>query len=91
MNFADGVSVSYFACFFDMLQNITTRADGFTSSPKEVMRLILSPLKVHSPRPGLNPRTLGPVANTITTRPPRTTVKVVYNKIFDNRYKTPTT
>jgi hypothetical protein len=25
------------------------------------------------PRPGLNPRTLGPVASTLTTRPPRTT------------------
>jgi hypothetical protein len=29
----------------------------------------LSPLKIHRPRPGLNPRTLGPVAS---TRPPRT-------------------
>jgi hypothetical protein len=30
-------------------------------------------LKIHRPRPGLNPRTLGPVASTLTTRPPRAT------------------
>jgi hypothetical protein len=29
-------------------------------------------LKIHGPRPGLNPRIFGPVASTITTRPPRT-------------------
>jgi hypothetical protein len=32
----------------------------------------LSPLKIHRLRPGLNSRTLGPMASTITTRPPRT-------------------
>jgi hypothetical protein len=31
----------------------------------------LSHLKIHLPRPGLNPRTLGPVASTLTTSPPR--------------------
>jgi hypothetical protein len=34
----------------------------------------LSPLKIHRPRSGSNPRTLGPVASTLTTSPPRTTV-----------------
>jgi hypothetical protein len=33
----------------------------------------LSPLKIHRPRPGINPRTLGPMASTITTRPPTVT------------------
>jgi hypothetical protein len=28
-------------------------------------------LKIHRPGPGLNPETLGPVASTLTTRPPR--------------------
>jgi hypothetical protein len=28
-------------------------------------------LKIQRPRPGLNPRTLGPMASTLTTRPPR--------------------
>jgi hypothetical protein len=31
-------------------------------------------LKIHRPRLGLNPRTLGPVASTLTTRPPRATL-----------------
>jgi hypothetical protein len=30
-------------------------------------------LKIHRPRPGLNPRTLGLVASTLTTTPPRAT------------------
>jgi hypothetical protein len=47
--------------------------DGFTSPPKEGVLLILSPFKIHRPRPGLNPRTLGPVASTLTTTPPRAT------------------
>jgi hypothetical protein len=34
----------------------------------------LSPLKIHRPRPGLNPRTSSPIASTITTRPPRPTL-----------------
>jgi hypothetical protein len=33
----------------------------------------LSPLKIHRPRSGSNPRTLGPVASTLTTSPPRST------------------
>jgi hypothetical protein len=33
----------------------------------------LSPLKIHRPRPGLNPQTLGPVASTLTTSPPTAT------------------
>jgi hypothetical protein len=33
----------------------------------------LSPLKIHRPRSGSNPRTLGPVPSTLTTSPPRAT------------------
>jgi hypothetical protein len=40
---------------------------GFTSPPKEVLLRIL----VHCPRPGFDSRTLGPMASTITARPPR--------------------
>jgi hypothetical protein len=43
----------------------------FTSLPKEV---VLKPLKIHRPRSGSNPRTLGPVASTLTTTPPRATI-----------------
>jgi hypothetical protein len=40
-------------------------------APKEVLlRIIIAP-KNPLPRPGLNPRTLGPVARTLTITPPR--------------------
>jgi hypothetical protein len=44
--------------------------DGYTSPPKEVCGF-LSMLKIHHPWPVLNPRTFGPIANTVTTIPPR--------------------
>jgi hypothetical protein len=56
--------------------NLRHGTDGFTSPPKEV----LSPLKIHRPRPELNPRTLDPVASTLTTSPPRATAHVKYHK-----------
>jgi hypothetical protein len=37
--------------------------------PPALLPGFLSPLKIHRPRPGLNPRTLGPVASTLTTSP----------------------
>jgi hypothetical protein len=50
----------------------TCRAtSGFTSHPKKgVLRTFIA-LKKPSPRPGLNPRPLGPVESTLTTPPPR--------------------
>jgi hypothetical protein len=47
--------------------------DGFTSPPKEIVPRFLSPLKIYRPRPGLNPRTFGPIASTVTTRSSRVT------------------
>jgi hypothetical protein len=44
---------------------------GFTSHPKEGVLRIFIALKNLSPRPGLNPRPLGPVATTLTITPPR--------------------
>jgi hypothetical protein len=58
---------------FNMPLNFSTWAHGFISPPKEVCYGFLSPLKIHRPQPGLNPRTLDPMANTVTTRPPRAT------------------
>jgi hypothetical protein len=49
-------------------------ADDFTSPLKEGVLPTVIALKIHRPRPGLNPRTLGPMVSTITTRPPRTVV-----------------
>jgi hypothetical protein len=44
---------------------------GFTSHPNEGVLRIFIALKNPSPRPGLNPRPLGPVASTLTTIPSR--------------------
>jgi hypothetical protein len=50
--------------------NLRHGTDGFTSPPKEVVLRIFITL---IPRSGSNPRTLGPVASTLTTSPPRST------------------
>jgi hypothetical protein len=44
---------------------------GFTSHPKEDVLWIFIAIKNPLPRPGLNPRPLGPVVSTLTTTPPR--------------------
>jgi hypothetical protein len=50
--------------------NLRHGTNGFTSPPKEVVLRIFITLK---PRSGSNPQTLGPVASTLTTSPPRST------------------
>jgi hypothetical protein len=44
---------------------------GFTSHPEESVLRIFIALKNQPPLPGPNLRTLGPVASTLTTIPPR--------------------
>jgi hypothetical protein len=46
-------------------------ASGFTSHLKEGVLRIFIALKNPSPRPGLNPRPLGTLTSTLTTKPPR--------------------
>jgi hypothetical protein len=48
----------------------------------------LSPLKIHHPRPGLNPRTFGPMASTlfITSRMERMTIVIIRNELHWNVY-----
>jgi hypothetical protein len=48
-------------------------SDGFNAPPKEVVQRNLSPINIHRPQMGFDPRTLGPTASTITTIPPRAT------------------
>jgi hypothetical protein len=72
VNSADEVCLSCFAGL-TCCKILRHGAGGFTSPPKEgVPRIIISPLKMYRPRPGLNQRTLGPIAS--TTSPPRTSV-----------------
>jgi hypothetical protein len=42
----------------------------------------LSPLESHRPRPGLNPRTFGPMASTLASKPPTATTSVCYFHFF---------
>jgi hypothetical protein len=51
----------------DLLHSANLRhgTDGFTSSPKEGVLRIFSPLKIRRLRPGLNPRTWVPKASTL--------------------------
>jgi hypothetical protein len=49
------------------------RPTAILSFRKQVLLRIFIALKIHHPRLGLNPWTFGPMANTITTRPLRTT------------------
>jgi hypothetical protein len=61
----------------------TTGGYRFTSVPKEGVLRIVTALKNPSPRPGLNPRPLGPVENTLTTTPPRRlTIFISLDQIF---------
>jgi hypothetical protein len=57
-----------------MCRTILHGTDGFTIPPKEVVLRTLSPLKIHRSRPGLDPRTLGHMAITITITPSRMTI-----------------
>jgi hypothetical protein len=57
--------------FLTCRNNLRHGASGFTSPPKEgVLRTFIA-LKNPSSLPGLNPRTLGPVASALTIAPPR--------------------
>jgi hypothetical protein len=51
--------------------NLRHGTDGFTSPTKEVMLRIFITLKNPSTSAGIEPATLGPVASTLTTSPPR--------------------
>jgi hypothetical protein len=76
----NGGNLAYATFFFHARKvllhavNLRHGTDGFTSPPKEVVLGFLSFLKIHRPRSGSNPRTLGPVASTLTTSPPRSTM-----------------
>jgi hypothetical protein len=62
----------------NMTQNLSTWDRRLTSRRKSCCGF-LSPLKIFRPRLGLNPRTLGPVADTVTTKPPRATSELFNN------------
>jgi hypothetical protein len=59
------------AYYFFASHKILHGTDGFTSRPKEGVLRIFITLQNPSPRSGLNSRTLGPIASTLTITPPR--------------------
>jgi hypothetical protein len=71
MNLAFTVSFYVLKVVFIYHKIVWHRANGFTSPMKEDMLWIFIAHKNPLPQPGLNPQTLGPVASTLTARPPR--------------------
>jgi hypothetical protein len=61
----------YVSRFFTCRKVLQHGASGFTCHLKVGVLWIFIALKNPSPRPGLNPWPLGPVASTLTTTPPR--------------------
>jgi hypothetical protein len=57
-------------------------ADGFISAVDKVVLRILSPFQIHHSRPGLNSRTLGPMASTIAITQQRMIIKYLVMPIF---------
>jgi hypothetical protein len=57
--------------FLHSIKSYDMGANGFTSTTKEVMLQIFITLKNPLPRPGLKPRTMGPVASILTITLPR--------------------
>jgi hypothetical protein len=81
----NGGNLAY-ATFFIHARKVLLRhgTDGFTSPPNEVVLRIFITLKNPS---GSNPRTLGPVASTLTTRPPRSTLHTFTPIYCNNIYR----
>lgn len=72
VNFAHKYLCLYIQVSLKCRKILQHRPDSFTSSPKEVVLRILSPLKGYRSRSGSNPRTLSLIAKTITITSPRT-------------------
>jgi hypothetical protein len=69
MNFTNEISLSYFEGFLTCREILRHGVDGVISAPKEVVLRIFIALQNQSLSAGLEPRTFGPVASTITIRP----------------------
>jgi hypothetical protein len=74
--------LKYLKGFLTCRKVLRHRTSGFTSRPKEGVLRIFIVLKNPSPRRGLNPRPLRPVASTLTSTPPRRQVIVTGNIII---------
>jgi hypothetical protein len=69
LNFAYEVSLFVLVGFFNMPYKFTTWDPLSFFLPKEAVQRICIVIKIHRPRLGLNPRTFGPMASTLITKP----------------------
>jgi hypothetical protein len=67
INYAFEVSLLYFKWLFKSRKTLRHGSSGFTSPLKEGVLGFLSALKIHRPRPGLDPRILGPITKNLST------------------------
>jgi hypothetical protein len=72
MSFAGEVSRSYFAGIFNTPYKFATWGRRLYFPSEIVLRICIA-LKIHHPRQGLNPQSLGSMVSTTTTGPSRTT------------------
>jgi hypothetical protein len=73
MNFALRNIFSYFEGFFNMPKIVHMVTPPLFLLRRKEYCEVLSPLEINSPWSSLNPRTLGPMASTLTARPPGST------------------
>jgi hypothetical protein len=75
---------SYLQVIFKCRKILRHGASGFISPLREGVLWIFVALKNPSPLPGLNPRTLGPIASTLTITPPRETKGRTWVEVLEN-------
>jgi hypothetical protein len=82
------VFCSYLQGIFAARKNLRHRTDGFTFHPQEGVMQIYIALRNPSPWPGMNPRTLGLMASTLTIAPPRRhdSIKMLWLYFIQLRY-----
>jgi hypothetical protein len=78
VNFSYELSLSHLKRSLTCRKIFRPGTDGVIPFRRKTCCGFVSPLKTHLPRPGLNPRTLGPMASRITITQPRTTCSVTF-------------
>jgi hypothetical protein len=79
-NFVDEVALIVHVAFFNMTKNLTTwNRLLLLSLRRKAPCGFLTSLKIHRPRPGSKPWTLGPMASALTTSPQKVTYEYVWS------------
>jgi hypothetical protein len=78
MKMASRIFCLYYSSDFIWCKILTTCVSGFTSPRKEGLLQIFIVLKTPLHRPGLNSRSLGPVADTLIIASPKRKTEIKY-------------